>query len=67
MGNQTIQSIEGDRALVTTDVQATHFLANDNSKVLTLWATYHDEMVRENGEWKIRNHRLQPRGTQTTG
>ena len=67
MGNQVVEFQEGgDVAHTYTDVQATHFMADDPEAILTLYATYFDIMVRIDGEWKIRHHELRPRGSQTT-
>lgn len=65
LGNQVVE-LRGDEATLRTYVQATHVLVNDPDTTLTLWATYHDELVRQDGEWRIREHRLEPKATQTT-
>jgi len=64
MGNQKIVSLEGNRAVVETDVQATHILAENEKTVMTLWAYYRDEMERIGGEWKIKRHELHRRSSQ---
>lgn len=58
-----LATIDGDNASCRTDVQAHHYLINDETTTLTLWATYETDMQRINGEWKIKRHRLVPRGT----
>ncbi|MCC6381284.1 MAG: nuclear transport factor 2 family protein [Dehalococcoidia bacterium] len=65
LGNQVVE-LQGDRATLRTYVQATHVLAAQPDTTLTLWATYHDELVRHDGEWRICEHRLEPGATQTT-
>ncbi len=66
MGNQVIVSLEGDTAHVRTEVQATHFLKDDPDAIMTLWATYVDDMVRDDGQWRIKRHELVRRGSQRT-
>ena len=67
MGNQVVEFQEGgDIAHTYTDVQATHFMADDPEVIMTLYATYFDIMIRIDGEWKICRHELRPRGSQTT-
>ncbi len=56
-------TIDGDRAVTRSDVQALHYLKDQPDTTLTLWATYNTEMVRINGEWKIKRHQLTSRGT----
>ncbi len=63
MGNQVVD-LNGDSASVRTEVQATHFIIDDPDTVMTLWATYVDDMVRQGGEWRIRRHELVRRGSQ---
>lgn len=65
MGNQVVE-LNGDSASVRTEVQATHFLMDDPDTVMTLWATYVCDMVRQGGDWKIRRHELVRRGAQRT-
>ena len=67
MGNQVVE-FDGDVAHVETDVQATHFIVDDADTILTLWATYVDEMARVGSghEWTITHRELRPRGTQRT-
>ena len=67
MGNQVVV-FDGDVAHVETDVQATHFIAGDPDTILTLWATYVDEMARvgDGHEWTITRRELRSRGTQKT-
>ena len=66
MGNQVV-AFDGDAAHVETDVQATHVIVDDPDTILTLWATYVDEMARVGGhEWTITHRELRPRGTQRT-
>ncbi len=55
--------VTGDTAHCRTDVQALHYLINEPTKTLTLWATYNTDMKRVNGEWKIARHHLESRGT----
>ncbi len=63
MGNYVVE-LRGDEATMRTYVQATHVLADDPKSTLTLWATYHDELVRDGAVWRIRDHRLEPAHTQ---
>ena len=66
MGNQVVV-LDGDRAHTRTEVQATHFMKDDPDAIMTLWATYVDDMVRGgDGEWRIRRHELVRRGSQRT-
>ena len=66
MGNQVVD-LRGDEATARTEVQATHFLRDEPDAIMTLWATYVDEMVRgADGEWRIRRHELVRRGAQRT-
>jgi hypothetical protein len=44
------------------DVQALHYLINEPTKTLTLWATYNTDMKRVGAEWKIARHHLESRG-----
>jgi ketosteroid isomerase-like protein len=55
--------IDGDTAHCRTDVQALHYLKDRPGTTLTLWATYVTDLRRIDGAWKIRRHRLLPRGT----
>ena len=50
-------TIDGDTATTRSDVQAFHQLA-DGSGQFTLWATYHTQMRRLEGRWKIVRHEL---------
>lgn len=54
--------IEGDKARTRSDVQALHFIQGDPPQRLTLWATYHTDMQRIDGDWKIVRHELAVRG-----
>ena len=65
MGNPTAE-IRGDSGTLRTEVQATHFLADDPKSVMTLWAYYIDEMERRDDGWVITRHELVTRGTQVT-
>lgn len=58
-----LATIDGDKAHCRTDVQAQHYMANDPKTTLTLWATYLTDMIRINGQWKIKRHELVSRGT----
>ncbi|MEM7099925.1 MAG: nuclear transport factor 2 family protein [Pseudomonadota bacterium] len=55
--------VDGDEAKARTDVQAMHYLKEPEGHTLTLWATYHSNMRRIDGEWKIVRHELVSRGT----
>ena len=57
-----LAEVSGDTAHCRTDVQALHYLINEPTKTLTLWATYITDMKRVNGEWKIARHHLESRG-----
>ncbi len=58
-----LATVDGDTANCRTDVQALHYMKDAPDTTLTLWATYETKMVRISGEWKIKTHRLVPRGT----
>ena len=62
MLSPTWAEIDGDSARTRTDVQAVHYPKGDSSTTLTLWATYHTDMRRVGGEWKICRHQLVSRG-----
>ena len=71
MGNQVVEFGDDTRdpqtAHVNTEVQATHFLKEDPDAIMTLWATYVDDMVRDRGgQWRIKRHELVRRGSQRT-
>jgi hypothetical protein len=63
MGNYVVE-LRGDQATMRTYVQATHIMADDPKTTLTLWATYHDELVRDGDIWRITDHRLEPHARQ---
>lgn len=54
--------IDGDTAITRNDVQATHFLKDDAGR-FTLWATYHTQLQRIDGQWLITRHELQVCGS----
>ncbi len=58
-----LATIDGDEAHCRTDVQALHYMKEQEGTTLTLWATYVTDMRRINDEWKIVRHRLVSRGT----
>jgi len=58
-----LATVSGDTAHCRTDVQALHYLKDEPTKTLTLWATYNTDMKRVAGEWKIARHHLESRGT----
>ena len=58
-----LATIDGDEAHCRTDVQALHYMKEQEGTTLTLWATYVTDMRRINEEWKIVRHRLVSRGT----
>ncbi len=62
IGNHVV-ALDGDAATMRSYVQATHVIAADPKKSLTLWATYHDALVRTPDGWRIRDHRLESHGT----
>ena len=62
IGNHIV-ALDGDAATMRSYVQATHVIAADPKKSLTLWATYHDALVRTPDGWRIRDHRLESHGT----
>lgn len=64
MLSPTLATINGDTAKTRTDVQATHYPKGDSTTTITLWATYHTDMTRVGGEWKISRHELVVRGMQ---
>jgi ketosteroid isomerase-like protein len=57
-------TVEGDEAQTRSDVQALHFLADDETR-LTLWATYKTTMRRIEDRWLISRHELVVCGTST--
>ena len=57
IGNQEI-TVTGDTAYMRSYVQATHVLADDETKLLILWGIYVDDLVRTSDGWKIKNHHL---------
>jgi ketosteroid isomerase-like protein len=59
-----LATIDGDTAHARTDVQALHFLADDESR-FTLWATYKTTLQRSGDDWLISRHELVVRGTST--
>ncbi len=56
-------TVDGDSARTRSDVQALHYLKEPEGSTFTLWATYETDMVRIDGAWKIKRHRLVPRGS----
>lgn len=58
-----LATIDGDTAHCRTDVQAHHYMKDDPTKTLTLWATYKSDMVRTKDGWKIKRHQLVSRGS----
>lgn len=58
-----LATIEGDNAHCRTDVQALHYLKDQEGTTLTLWAIYFSDMRRIDGEWRIVRHELVSRGT----
>ena len=58
-----LATVEGDTAHCRTDVQALHYMKDEPTKTLTLWAAYNTDMRRVGGEWKIARHHLEARGT----
>ena len=57
--------IKGDHARTRSDVQALHFTEAEKAQRITLWATYHTNMQRIDGSWKIVRHELAVRGIHT--
>jgi len=64
IGNHVV-NIDGDAATMRSYVQATHVLAADARRTLTLWATYHDVLRRDGDSWLIVDHRLEAAATET--
>ncbi len=62
MLSPTYAVIDGDTAKTRTDVQAVHYPNGETEITVTLWATYHTDMRRVDGEWKISRHELVVRG-----
>ena len=64
MLSPTYATIDGDTAKTRTDVQATHYPKGESDPTVTLilWATYHTDMRRVDGQWKICRHELVSRG-----
>ncbi|HIG43618.1 MAG: nuclear transport factor 2 family protein [bacterium] len=60
-----LATIDGDRATTRTDLQALHNLKDQPGKMFILWATYLSEMIRIDGDWKIKRHELVVRGSRT--
>lgn len=51
-------TLAGDTAHARTDVQASHYFADSETRTLTLWGTYESDFVRTDAGWKISRHRL---------
>ncbi len=62
MLSPTYAEISGDHAKTRTDVQAVHYPNGETEITVTLWATYHTDMRRVDGQWKISRHELVVRG-----
>lgn len=58
-----LATVDGDTAHCRTDVQAVHCMKEPEGEVFTLLATYVTDMVRINGQWKIKRHELVTRTT----
>ena len=48
-----LATVYGDIAHCRTDVQALHYMKDELTKTLTLWATYNTDIKRVGGEWRI--------------
>ena len=57
-----LATIDGDKAVTRTDVQAVHFPIEGGARFI-LWATYETNMRREADSWQICRHELIVRGT----
>ena len=60
-----LATIDGDKATTRTDLQALHNLKDQPGKMFILWGTYKSDMVRIDGEWKIKRHEFFRRGSRT--
>ena len=60
-----LATIDGDKATTRTDLQALHNLKDQPGKMFILWATYVSDMIRIDGDWKIKRHELVVRGSRT--
>jgi 3-phenylpropionate/cinnamic acid dioxygenase small subunit len=60
-------AIDGDRASMRTDLQASHFPKDADAKTFILWATYETEVVRSPSGWRIQHHRLISRAQKFDG
>jgi len=58
--------LHGEHAELRCDVQAHHFYREPAGRLMTLWGTYRSSLVRADGAWKIRRHRLDVRGTRVS-
>lgn len=63
MLSPVMATVSGDSASARTDVQALHYMKDQEGSTLTLWATYLSDMSRIDGQWKITRHELVSRGT----
>ncbi len=61
-----LANVDGDRASLRTDFQAMHrFKDGGEATRFTLWATYHTEARRIDGQWRITRHELVVRDSET--
>ena len=58
IGNYFVEQ-RGDEVTMRSSVQATHVMADDPKATFTLWGTYHDVLVRQDGQWRIKSPRLE--------
>lgn len=63
IGNYLVEQ-RGDDATMRSSVQATHVMADDPTTTFTLWGIYHDVLVRQDGHWRIKSHRLESIATE---
>ena len=62
LGNPVIQ-LNGEKAIVRTDLQATEYYKDLNKPKTTVWGVYETHMVKDKN-WKITKHRLTSIGSE---
>ena len=62
LGNPAI-SLNGEKAIVRTDLQATEYYKDPNEPKTTLWGVYETHMVKDK-KWKITKHTITSIGSE---
>ncbi len=60
-----LATIDGDKAMTRTDLQALHCFREYPDRTFIFWGTYRSDMVRTDAGWKIQRHELIRRFTRT--